>query len=604
MSTLTDLDRLKLIISNLPETPGVYQYFNSEGKVIYVGKAKNLKKRVSSYFSKVHADNKTRVLVKYIYDIKFTLVESESDALLLENNLIKKYQPRYNILLKDDKSFPWIKITNESFPRVYVTRQLSKDGGSYYGPYTSVVMVNLLRELIKELFPLRSCSLDLSSHKISENRYKVCLQYHIKNCKGPCVGEETEADYLDYIQSIRNILKGNINSVIQFVKAEMTRMASLLRFEEAEEFRKKLEVLSNYQSKSVIVNPTINNIDVFSVVEDEKSAFVYYLKVINGSVIQSHATEIKKRLDESMEEILAIVIVDVYTKFDSSAKEILVPFKMDLDWKGVKFIVPKVGDKKTLLDLATRNATYHRLEKLKQNAIVKREIAPSVSVKKLQEALELNVLPNHIECFDNSNIQGSYPVAACVVFRNGQPSKRDYRKFNIKTVEGPDDFASMEEIINRRYSRLLSENSPLPDLIVVDGGKGQLSSAYSILQQLGIESKVAIIGLAKREEEVFFPFESEPLMLRRDSDELRLLQHMRNEAHRFGITFHRDKRSKGFIVSELEQIDSIGESAIEKLFQQFKSVKGVKAASFDELSECVGQAKATKIVSYFSKKES
>lgn len=601
---MPELERLKQLILSLPETPGVYQYFNLEGKIIYVGKAKNLKKRVSSYFSKVHSDNKTRVLVKYINDIKFTLVESESDALLLENNLIKKYQPRYNILLKDDKSFPWIKITNEYFPRVYVTRQLNKDGGSYYGPYTSLVMVNLLRDLIKELFPLRSCTLDLSSNKILENKYKVCLQYHIKNCKGPCVGEESEADYLEYIQSIRNILKGNINSVIQFLKSEMQRMASLLKFEEAEELRKKLEVLSSYQSKSVIVNPTINNIDVFSVVEDEKSAFVYYLKVINGSVIQSHATEVKKRLDESMEEILAIVIVDVYTKFDSSAKEILVPFKMDLDWKGVKFIVPKVGDKKTLLDLATRNATYHRLEKLKQNTIVKREVTPSVTVKKLQEALELNVLPNHIECFDNSNIQGSYPVAACVVFKNGQPSKKDYRKFNIKTVEGPDDFASMEEIINRRYSRLLSENSSLPDLIVVDGGKGQLSSAYAILQQLGIETKVSIIGLAKREEEVFFPFESEPLMLRRDSDELRLLQHMRNEAHRFGITFHRDKRSKGFIVSELEQIDSIGVSAIEKLLQKFKSVKGVKAASFDELSECVGKAKATKIVDYFSKKES
>lgn len=596
-------EELKHLVQALPDSPGVYQYFNSEGKIIYVGKAKNLKKRVNSYFSKRHEDGKTNILVRQIADIKHIVVESESDALLLENNLIKKYQPRYNILLKDDKSFPWIKITSEAFPRIFVTRQLNKDGGSYYGPYTSVTMVNVLRDLIKELFPIRTCSLKLDKFSIAKGDYKVCLEYHIKNCRGGCVGEESEEEYQIHIESVRNILRGNISSVVAYLKSEMTRLASDLKFEEADVVKRKLESLNNFQSKSVIVSPSISNVDVFSIVEDEKAAYVYFLKVVNGAVVQSHALEVKKRLDESLEEILELAIVEISTKLKSSSREIVVPFQMHFEWSGARFIVPKQGDKKVLLDLATRNATYHRLEKLKQNTIVKRESTPDKSMVALQNALQLSKLPVHIECFDNSNIQGVYPVAACVVFKNGQPSKADYRHFNIKTVEGPNDFASMEEILFRRYIRLIDENTPLPNLIVVDGGKGQLSSAYSILQKLGIENKVEIIGLAKREEEIFFPFESEPLVIGRDSDALRLLQYLRNEAHRFGITFHRNQRSKGFIKSELDEIPNIGDATIKKLIDKFKSVKGIREASLREVSMVVGNAKGQIVFDYFSKKE-
>ncbi len=601
MSDTRDLDRIKSLVAALPDTPGVYQYYNSEGKIIYVGKAKNLKKRVNSYFAKKHDDGKTNILVRQIADIKHILVESESDALLLENNLIKKYQPRYNILLKDDKSFPWIKITSEPFPRVFVTRQLHKDGGSYYGPYTSITMVNVLRDLIKELFPIRTCSLKLDKFSIENSNYKVCLEYHIKNCNGGCIGEESEEEYLLHVDAIRNILKGNISSVISFLKSKMMNLASQLKFEEAEIIRKKLESLSNFQSKSAIVSPTINNVDVFSIVDDEKSAYVYFLKVVNGAVIQSHALEVKKRLDERLDEILELAIVEISTKLNSTAKEIVVPFTMTMSWNGAKFLVPKQGEKKTLLDLATRNATYHRLEKLKQNTIVKRENSPNNALLNLQAALQLHKIPDHIECFDNSNIQGAYPVASCVVFRGGKPSKADYRHFNIKTVEGPNDFASMEEIISRRYSRLIDENSSLPNLIVVDGGKGQLSSAYSILQKLGIEHEVDIIGLAKREEEIFFPFESEPLVIGRDSDALRLLQYLRNEAHRFGITFHRNKRSKGFIKSELDDIPGVGEATAQQLIHEFKSVSGIKDACFSDLERVIGKSKAKIVLDYFSK---
>ena len=595
-------DRIKSLVSALPDTPGVYQYFNSEGKIIYVGKAKNLRKRVSSYFSKIHDDGKTNILVRQVADIKHIIVESESDALLLENNLIKKYQPKYNILLKDDKSFPWIKITSEAFPRVFVTRQLNKDGGSYYGPYTSLVMVNILRDLIKELFPIRTCSLKLDKFSIANSHYKVCLEYHIKNCRGGCVGEESEEEYQIHVDAVRNILKGNISSVMSFLKSEMFRLASELKYEEADLLKRKFESLSSFQSKSVIVSPTISNVDVFSIVEDEKAAYVYFLKVANGAVIQSHALEVKKKLDETLEEILELAIVEISSKLNSNARELVVPFPMHIDWNGVKFIVPKQGEKKLLLDLATRNATYHRLDKLKQNSVVKRESSPDKALISLQASLQLTKLPAHIECFDNSNIQGAYPVASCVVFKNGQPSKADYRHFNIKTVEGPNDFASMEEIINRRYSRLIDENSPLPNLIVVDGGKGQLSSAYAILQQLCIEDKVEIIGLAKREEEIFFPFESDPLVIGRDSDALRLLQYLRNEAHRFGITFHRNQRSKGFIKSELDEIPNIGEATAQKLIHQFKSVKGIREATLDKIVDVIGKSKGQIVADYFAKK--
>ncbi len=590
---------LKELIEVLPEDPGVYQFLDESGKIIYVGKAKKLKRRVSSYFTREPDNAKTRILVRKIHNIQHIIVDSEEDALLLENNLIKKYQPRYNVLLKDDKSFPWIVIKNEPFPRVFSTRQIIKDGSEYYGPYTSMVMVRTLLDLFRQIYFLRTCRHLLSPENIAQNKFTLCLEYHLGNCKGPCVGLQSPEDYDQYIQEIRSILKGNISAVMKYMRENMHKMAIDYRFEEAEEIRKKIAILEGFQSKSTIVNPRINNVDVFSIVDDEKHAFVNFLKVSNGAIIQAHTIEYRKKLDESMADLLPMAIADIRERLHSNSPEIIVPFKPRIEFKGVHFLVPKIGDKKKLLELSERNVKYYRLEKLKQLANqtkLPREVRLLETVKK---DLRLEKLPLHIECFDNSNIQGSHPVAACVVFKNGKPSKKDYRHYNIKTVTGPDDFASMEEVVSRRYQRLKEEGSPLPQLIVIDGGKGQLSAATKVLRELHLSDQIAIIGIAKRLEEIFYPGDSVPLYLDKNSPSLKLIQHLRNEAHRFGITFHRNKRSKAFIHSQLEEIPGIGQGSIEKLLTRFGSIKGIKDATEQQLTEEVGASRAQKIVRYF-----
>ena len=595
------IEYLKELIKVLPEAPGVYQYIDDTGKIIYVGKAKNLKKRVSSYFYKEPDNAKTRILVRKIRDIKHIVVNSEQDALLLENNLIKKYQPRYNVLLKDDKSFPWIVVKNEPFPRVFSTRQIIKDGSEYFGPYTSTVMVKTLIDLFRQLYFLRTCRHSLTEENISKGKFKVCLEYHIGNCKGPCEGLQPEVEYLEYIREIKNILKGNIGSVIKYMKETMMKLASEYRFEEAEEIKKKLSVLEGYKSKSTIVNPKINNVDVFSIIDDEKYAFVNFLKVVNGAIIQAHTIEYKKKMDEDVYTLLPMAIADIRERLHSNAREVIVPFHPEVDFDDVRFLVPKIGDKKQLLELSERNVKYYRLEKLKQKANqtkMPRELRLLETTKK---DLRLNQLPVHIECFDNSNIQGHYPVAACVVFKNGKPSKKDYRHFNIKTVEGPNDFASMEEVVYRRYSRLLEEEESLPQLIVIDGGKGQLGSAVKALRELKLDDRIAIIGIAKKLEEIFYPGDPVPLYLDKNTESLKLIQHLRNEAHRFGITFHRNKRSGAFLKSQLEEIPGVGQETIRKLLSSFGSAKGVQEASEQALTQVVGENRAKKILQYFRK---
>lgn len=595
------IEYLKELIKVLPEDPGVYQYIDDTGKIIYVGKAKNLKKRVSSYFYKEPDNAKTRILVRKIRDIKHIVVNSEQDALLLENNLIKKYQPRYNVLLKDDKSFPWIVVKNEPFPRVFSTRQIIKDGSEYFGPYTSTVMVKTLIDLFRQLYFLRTCRHSLTEENISKGKFKVCLEYHIGNCKGPCEGLQPEVEYLEYIREIKNILKGNIGSVIKYMKETMMKLASEYRFEEAEEIKKKLSVLEGYKSKSTIVNPKINNVDVFSIIDDEKYAFVNFLKVVNGAIIQAHTIEYKKKMDEDVYTLLPMAIADIRERLHSNAREVIVPFHPEVDFDDVRFLVPKIGDKKQLLELSERNVKYYRLEKLKQKANqtkMPRELRLLETTKK---DLRLNQLPVHIECFDNSNIQGHYPVAACVVFKNGKPSKKDYRHFNIKTVEGPNDFASMEEVVYRRYSRLLEEEESLPQLIVIDGGKGQLGSAMKALRELKLDDRIAIIGIAKKLEEIFYPGDPVPLYLDKNTESLKLIQHLRNEAHRFGITFHRNKRSGAFLKSQLEEIPGVGQETIRKLLSSFGSAKGVQEASEQALTQVVGANRAKKILQYFRK---
>ena len=578
-------------LQTLPDNPGIYQFLDKDGKIIYVGKAKNLKKRVSSYFRQNHEYGKTRVLVKKIHKIDHIVVPTETDALLLENNLIKKYQPRYNVLLKDDKTYPWICIKNERFPRIFTTRNLIKDGSEYFGPYTSMKTVRTLLDLIKELYKIRTCTFDLAKEKIDQGRYKVCLEYHLGNCLGPCEGYQSHFDYQEQITAIREILRGNFKDSIYRFKNKMNSLASEMKFEEAQEFKEKIEILENYQSKSTIVNPKINNVDVFSVVSDQDYGYVNFLQISFGSIIRAHTIEMKKKLDESDRELLELAITELRSRFNSLSKEILVPFEVDVV-KDVKVSIPKLGDKKRILELSIRNAKLYRQERFKQIKITDPDRHVNRIMTQMKKDLRLNQEPRHIECFDNSNIQGTNPVAACVVFKDGKPSKKDYRHFNIKTVIGPDDFASMEEVVHRRYKRLIDENEPLPQLIIIDGGKGQLSSALKSLDHLGLRNKIAIIGIAKRLEEIYYPGDSIPLYLDKKSETLKIIQQLRNEAHRFGITFHRQKRSKSALNSELLQIKGIGEQTATQLLKKFKSVKRIKAATKEEISEQVGGAKA------------
>ncbi|MGC6285657.1 MAG: excinuclease ABC subunit UvrC [Polaribacter sp.] len=594
-------DTLQLQLKTLPESFGVYQYLDKDQNIIYVGKAKNLKKRVSSYFTKSHTNGKTRVLVKKIHRIKHIVVNSETDALLLENNLIKKYQPKYNVQLKDDKSYPWICIKKERFPRVFMTRRLIKDGSEYFGPYTSVKTVKILLDLFKELYHLRTCKYDLSVENIENGKFKVCLEYHLKNCKGPCEGLQSQEEYDKDIKAIKNIIKGNFKESIETFEKMMYDFASNMQFEEAQRIKEKLNTLSNYQAKSTVVNPSINNVDVFSIIDDESFAYANFLKIANGSIIQSHTTEIKKKLDEDKKDLLELFIVEIRQRFQSNSKEVYVPFKVDLG-DDIKVTVPKLGDKKRIVELSERNAKYYRQEQFKQIKIVDPDRHVKRIMAQMKKDLRLKEDPVHIECFDNSNIQGSNPVAACVVFKNGKPSKKEYRHYNIKTVEGPNDFASMEEVVFRRYKRLLSEGESLPQLIVIDGGKGQLSSAVKSLDLLGLRGKIAIIGIAKRLEEIYYPGDSIPLYLDKKSESLKIIQHLRNEAHRFGITFHRNKRSKSAIQSELEQIPDIGKQTITTLLRTFKSAKRVKEASLDQLEGAIGKSRANKVYNYYHKK--
>ena len=587
----TEKPDIRSLVSVLPDNPGVYLFYNENETVIYVGKAKNLKKRVSSYFIKTPENGKTRVLVKKISDIKHIVVETEEDALLLENNLIKKYQPRYNILLKDDKSFPWIVIKNEPYPRVFQTRNVIRDGSTYFGPYTSVGMVRTLLDLFRHLYPLRTCNYNLSKENIAKKKYKVCLEYHIGNCKAPCIGKYAEDSYNENIRQIKDILKGNISSVIKYLKDLMEAYVTDLEFEKAEEIRKRLESLKNYQSKSTVVNPKMNDVDVFSFIEDDTAGYVNYIRVINGAIIQSHTMEFRKKLNESADEILQMAISETKNRSQHIAKEILVPFIPSVALSGSRFLVPKIGDKKKLLDLSERNVKYYRLEKLKQAANSKKLTREQRILSTMKDDLRLKELPVHIECFDNSNIQGHYPVAACVVFKNAKPSKKDYRHFNIKTVEGINDFASMEEVVYRRYKRLLDEQQPLPQLIIIDGGKGQLGAAMNALRKLDLHQKISVIGIAKRLEELFYPGDPVPLYLDKNSETLKVIQNLRNEAHRFGITFHRNKRSADFTKSQLENIPGVGEKTVKALYKKFRSFNKIKEATKEELTELLGRSK-------------
>lgn len=589
---------LKLQLATLPASPGVYQYYDKNGVILYVGKAKNLKKRVASYFNKQQDSGKTRVLVKKIDAIKHIVVATETDALLLENNLIKKYQPRYNVLLKDDKSYPWICIKKERFPRVFSTRRIINDGSEYYGPYTSMKTVNTLLELIRGLYSLRNCNYDLSKKNIENHKYKVCLEYHLGNCLGPCENKQSEAHYLENINAIRLLIKGNFKASLSHFKTQMKKQAEAHEFEKAQGIKEKIEVLENYQAKSTIINPKISNVDVFSIVSDESYGYVNFLQISYGAIVRSHTLEIKKRLDETDKELLELAIIEIRQRFHSVSKEIYVPFKVNLG-DLLKIHIPKAGDKKRILELSIRNAKYYRLERFKQIKITDPHRHENRIMGQMKKDLRLAEEPRHIECFDNSNIQGSHPVAACVVFKNGKPSKRDYRKYNIKTVVGPDDFASMEEVVYRRYKRLLDEEQPLPQLIIVDGGKGQLSSALKSLEKLELRGKIAIIGIAKRLEELFYPEDPIPLYLDKTSETLKIIQQLRNEAHRFGIRFHRNKRSSSALQTELETISGIGKKTILELLQKFKSPKRIAKVSFNQLSELIGPHRAKKIIKHY-----
>jgi excinuclease ABC subunit C len=582
----------------IPGKPGIYQFVDAYGNVIYIGKAKNLKKRVASYFTK-NQSGKTSVMLKRAADIRHIVVESESDALLLENNLIKKHQPRYNILLKDDKTFPWICIKNEHYPRVFSTRSTPRDGSTYFGPYTSALMVRTLLNLIRQLYKLRTCPLVLTQQNIAAGKFKVCLEYHIGNCKGPCVGLQPECDYLESIRQIKDILRGNISTVIEHLRSLMDRYSHEMRFEEAQVIKDKIEILSRFRSKSAIVSSTIRNVDVFGFTQEADNAYVNYLKVVEGAVAQAFTLELKSRIDEEKESILGIAITEIRQKLCSDSKEIIVPFRPDLQLDNIKYTIPLAGEKLKLLELADRNAIYYRLEQKKKRMEHSPQARTGKNLERLKNDLHMPELPMHIECFDNSNIMGSNPVAACVVFRNSKPSKSEYRHFNIKTVSGPDDFTSMEEIVYRRYKRMLDEGTTLPQLVIVDGGKGQLSSAMKSVEKLGLRDRITVIGIAKKLEEIYFPGDSVPIYLDKNSISLKIIQQLRNEAHRFGINFHRDKRSSDMLKSGLDEIKGIGPKTKEALLRHFGSVEAIRNSTPPELEKVIGKAKTSVLTEYF-----
>ncbi|MFV0417941.1 MAG: excinuclease ABC subunit UvrC [Dysgonomonas sp.] len=597
-------ENLRNIIQNIPEKPGCYQYFDDKGTIIYVGKAKNLKKRVSSYFTKTHNDSpKTRVLVSKIRDIRYIIVDTETDTLLLENSLIKEFQPRYNVLLKDDKTYPSIVIRNEYYPRVELTRKIVKNGSLYFGPYANIPSVKMLLEFLHKLYPVRTCMLNLTPEKIAEGKYKVCLEYHIKRCLGPCVGYQSQEDYTKNIESIKEILKGNTNIVSENIYAAMMEMSEIQEFEEANKLKEKYLLVENFKNRSTVVSSIRYNIDVYSYDEDENSSYINYLNVYNGAIIQVFTFEYRKKMDEAKEELLGLGIIEMRERFGSTAKEIVVPFYPDLKLDDIEFVIPQRGDKKKLLLLSTQNVRQYKLDKLKKSESLNPEQRSVRILKDIQKDLNLKELPTHIECFDNSNIQGTNPVSACVVFKMGKPSKRDYRHFNVKTVEGPDDFSTMREVVYRRYRRLLEEESPLPQLIVIDGGKGQLSAACESIKLLGIYGKVAIVGIAKRLEEIYYPEDSIPLYLDKNSESLKVLQHLRDEAHRFGITFHRNQRSKTQIKSELDNIKGIGDETKRLLLREFRSIKRIKQADDKDIEKIVGKHKTMLIRKYFGNKD-
>lgn len=596
-------ERLKESVSLLPEEPGVYRFYNSEDVVIYVGKAKNLKKRVSSYFlAKNASERKVMALVKNIDRIEHIVVQSESDALLLENNMIKNLQPKYNILLKDDKTYPWIMIKNEAYPRIIGTRIIEKNGSKYFGPYTSVTMQRVILDLVRKLYFIRTCSLPLTKGGVVANKYQKCLEYHIGNCKAPCEDQVSCLSYNEGVKMAEEILKGDMTNAQKYLRQEMARAAEALRFEEAQQYKIRLEMLDKYASKSVIVSPQYSDLDVFSLVVDDYTAYCNYLHIKGGAVINSFSIEMKLRLEESEVDILTYAIINIMSKLERElSREVIVPFLPDVScFDGINFTVPQRGDKVKLLELSEKNSKFHRLERLKQIEKRNPETATERLMEKMRKDLSLKEQPTHIECFDNSNIQGKFPVSACVVFRDGKPAKRDYRHYNIKTVEGIDDFASMRETVLRRYSRLLEEGTSLPQLIVIDGGKGQLSFAYSVLTELGLEDKIKIVGLAKRFEEIYFPNDPDPLCLDKTGETLKVLMHIRDEAHRFGITFHRNKRSKGFIHTELEDIEGVGKLSIKKLLTHFKSINKIKSANFEQVSAIVGEKRARDIINHFN----
>jgi excinuclease ABC subunit C len=591
---------LKIQISLLPDAPGVYQYFDKTGKIIYVGKAKSLKKRVSSYFNKNQENNKTRILVSHIHQLKFIVVESELDALLLENNLIKTYQPKYNIALKDDKTYPWIVIKKEPFPRIFQTRQKRNDGSKYFGPYPNVKVMQSLLGLIKEMYPLRTCPLDLQQYKIDEGKFKTCLEFHIGRCLGPCVGNQSMTAYDKMVEEIELLLKGKTYYLIQLLKSKMMEFSEKYAFEKAQEMKTLIEQIEKYRSKSSVVSSTISDIDVFTIEEADNRFFFNFLMIQEGAIIHAYTSEVIKKLDEDLEAIISYVLPEIRQRFESTSKDVIVQHGLSINLPGIQFSVPQIGEKKKLIELSLRNVNYYRLDKLKKEHLNLTERDPNRVLKQVQSDFKLNELPIHMECFDNSNFQGTNAVSACVVFKKGKPAKNDYRHFNVKTVEGPDDFATMREVVYRRYKRMLDENQTLPQLIIIDGGKGQLSAAMEAITELSLRGKVVVVGIAKRLEEIFYPGDQYPIYIDKRSESLKLIQFMRNEAHRFGITHHRNKRSKNSIQSELLEIKGIGEKTMQELFKEFKTIKAMKETSLEQLEKKIGRSKATILFNFFA----
>ena len=596
-------EELMLKVGLLPDSPGVYMYFDGEGKIIYVGKAKRLKRRVSSYFNRVHSVARTNILVKNIRDLKYIVVDSEEDALHLENSLIKEHKPRYNVLLKDDKSYPWICVTNELYPRVFLTRETPKRGGKFYGPYSNVNVARTVIELIRELYPIRTCRHVLTKEMVERGKIGLCLQYHIKNCLGCCTGEVSPEEYHKFIDEIRQILNGNTQQLCDYLIEEMQSLASELKFEEAQLVKQKYELVEKYRAKSVIVSSHITDVDVYAIERDETNAYINYLHLRNGSIVQCLTLEYSVKMQESDEELLSMAIAEIIVKFDRKPREILVPVIPETEMEGVQFVVPKIGDKKKLVDIALKNAKQYMLDKITRSEKLNPQQRTMRVLKTMQRDFRLEELPRHIECFDNSNTQGTNPVASCVVFKDAVPSKRDYRHFNIKTVEGPDDFASMKEVLTRRYTRLVQEGEELPQLVIVDGGKGQLSAAVEAFDAMGLRGKIALVGIAKRLEEIYFPGDSVPLYIDKNSESLRVVQRLRDEAHRFGITHHRNRRSKGQTVSILDGIKGVGSVTRDTLLKHFKSVKRLREATEEEIASVVGVAKAKIVVEGLKKED-